>query len=353
MIDADGLILTNAHVVGDSSTVKVKFISGESRTGKVLGVDEVADLALIEVTTYRRLAPSLLGDSNAVKVGEEVIAMGFPAVDTLGSTPTITRGIISAKRSLDSGMVLLQTDAAINPGNSGGPLFRPDGQVVGVNTSKIFKSDDGRPLEGIGMAVSVNDVRDRLDSLAQGESVLQEKTSSFEIHELAGVLEDFLPNSFEELDPAAEGMTLTDFGLEDYFSNLVAYVSAEPYQLIMAATGELSELERISLEYELSDNDTFLKNVTEGFFLGLDYIDQDIRIDDSGLLNLRRIGNRSAAMWIDFVIEEFSIRTELVMFLRDNYVGTAYIYYFPGTDSSVSLEDVAGAIDRAMTEHGE
>ncbi len=220
-MDAGGLVLTNAHVVSDLSTVKVRFSSGVSRTGKVLGVDEVADLALMEVTTYQRLHPMPLGDSDAVKVGEEVITMGFPAVDTLGSTPTITRGIISAKRSLDSGIALLQTDAAINPGNSGGPLFRRDGQVVGVNTSKIFKSDDGRPLEGIGMAVSINDVRDRLDSLSMGESVLLDTPVSFGALELASALDGLLPASFEELDPASEDLSITDLGLEDYFTDLV------------------------------------------------------------------------------------------------------------------------------------
>ena len=348
VVDADGLILTNAHVVSDFSTVKMMFSSGESRTGKVLGVDEVADLALIEVTTYHRLDPTPLGDSDAVKVGEEVIAMGFPAVDTLGSTPTITRGIISAKRSLDSGIVLLQTDAAINPGNSGGPLFRSDGQVVGVNTSKIFKSDDGRHLEGIGMAVSVNDVRYRLDSLARGENVILDTPAPFGTSELAVALKGLLPASFEELDPDAEDLTVTDLGLEDYFTDLVAYASADPFQLVMASTGELSNLERISLEYELSNTDTFLNEVTRGALLELGNTDPDVNIDDFGLLNLRRVGDKSAAMWIDMEFDEVYIRAELIMFLRANNVGMVYIYYFPETYPAVSLGDVAEAIDAAM-----
>ena len=161
-----------------STTVDVEFTSGWSYTGEVLGVDEIADLALVEVDIheFRTLAlrPVTLGDSDEVMVGEDVIAMGFPQVGRLGSAPTITRGIISAKRTLDSEITLFQTDAAIKPGNSGGPLFRPNGEVVGVNTSKMFKSDDGRPLEGIGMAVSANDISDRLNSLARGESVIVE-----------------------------------------------------------------------------------------------------------------------------------------------------------------------------------
>ena len=351
VVDADGLVLTNAHVVDDFSEVNVRFSSGRSHTGKVLGVDEVADLALIEISgilrPFHRIYPVSLGDSDEVKVGEEVVAMGFPAVDTLGATPTITRGIISAKRPLGE-VTLLQTDAAINPGNSGGPLFRRDGQVIGVNTSKIFTSDDGRPLEGIGMAVSVNDARERLNSLARGESILLDNSPSSGTLELATVLDDFLPRSFEELDPEAEDMSITALGLEYYFSNLVLYASAEPFQVIMAATGELSDLERISLEYELSNKDVFINEVARGALLELDSTDPDTGIDDFGLLNLRKVGDKSAAMWIDMDFDEIHFRAEMVMFLRDSRVGMVWIYYFPETYASVSLGDVAEAIDVAM-----
>ena len=274
--------------------------------------------------------------------------MGFPAVDTLGSTPTITRGIISAKRSLDSGITLLQTDAAVNPGNSGGPLFRRDGQVIGVNTAKIFEADDGRPLEGIGMAVSVNDARERLDSLARGESVLLDRPSSLGRLELANVLDDFLPRSFEGLDPEAEDMSITALGLEDYFSNLVLYASAEPFQVIMASTGELSDLERISLEYELSNTNMFVNEIARGVLLESDNADPDTSIDDYGLLNLRQIGDISGAIWMNMTLDEISLRAEMIMFLRNNQVGMVWIYYFPDTYASVSLDDVAEAIDGAM-----
>ena len=96
----------------------------------------------------------------------------FPLGDILqGGSPTITKGIVSAKRDSGSGIQLLQTDAAINPGNSGGPLFGRGGEVVGVNTSKLFKASDGRPVEGIGLAVSINELKDRLDSLVRGQNI--------------------------------------------------------------------------------------------------------------------------------------------------------------------------------------
>ena len=279
--------------------------------------------------------------------------MGFPQVDRLGSAPTITRGIISAKRTLHSEITLFQTDAAINPGNSGGPLFRPDGEVVGVNTSKMFKSDDGRPLEGIGMAVSANDISDRLNSLARGESVIIETApGSFGTQELATALENILPGSFEKLDPETEGLTITDLGLDYYFSdvNLVIYGSAEPFQAIMAATGELSDLERISVEYELSDTYTFMNIVKNSALSEIQYADPDAYIDDSGLMNLRRVGDASAAMWLDFALDEVTLRAELGIFLRGNHFGMVWLYYFPHTYPSVSLTDVAGGIDEAFRE---
>jgi S1-C subfamily serine protease len=108
-----------------------------------------------------------LGDSDTVVVGEDVIAMGFPSgdIEVLHDSPTITKGIVSAKRVSGSGVRLLQTDAAINPGTSDGPLFDRDGRVVGVNTLKIFESGDGRPVEGIGLVVAISEVKDRMGSL--------------------------------------------------------------------------------------------------------------------------------------------------------------------------------------------
>ncbi len=123
------------------------------------------------------IEPVTLGNSDEVRVGEGVVTIGFPLVDELGISQTITRGIVSAKRSTESRIGLLQTDAAINPGNSGGPLLDRNGYVVGVNTAKFFRSDDGRHIEGIGMAVSSNDVRTRLQSLDLRKIILLDTPS--------------------------------------------------------------------------------------------------------------------------------------------------------------------------------
>ena len=171
IIDANGLVVTNAHVVQRFDTVDVRLSGGQTYQGEVLGVDDVTDLALLDLRTSINFEPVDLGDSDTFAVGEDVIAMGFPLGDVLQGSPTTTRGILSAKRVSKSGVNLLQIDAAINPGSSGGPLFDREGRVVGVSTSKLFESGDGRPVEGIGMAVAINEVRDRLDSLSRGGGV--------------------------------------------------------------------------------------------------------------------------------------------------------------------------------------
>ena len=352
VIDSDGLVITNAHVVQGLSTVEVRFTGGRTYRATILGVDEVADIALLDLSVSRPLKPVTLGDSDEIMVGEDVVAMGFPLGDMLGVSPTITRGIVSAKRSV-SEVTLLQTDAAVNPGSSGGPLFGRNGQVVGVNTAKLFLSDDGMPLEGIGLAVSINDVRDRLASLVRGESVLLDTSPEFGTRELKATLENLLPTSFEELDPAAEELTPGDLEIEDYFSDLVAYGSAEPLQLIVAATGAVSDLERIALQYELSDPDKFLNDMYIGAVLESFITDENVSIDDFELLDLAQIGDGSIGVWLDFVLEGTELRLELVVFVQESYAGMAWSFYFPVTEPSVSVEEIARAVGEAIVERAD
>ncbi len=341
----DGRVLTNAHVVGKFATVKVRLPSGRTYTGEVLGVDEVADLALVHLLGYSAdHEPLTLRNSAEVRVGEDVIAIGFP----LKGSPTITRGIISAKRSSESGIALLQTDAAINPGNSGGPLLDRNGYVIGVNTFKLSKTDDGRDMEGIGLAVSANEVRARLQSLNQRKSVLSDIPSEFGTRELASALEGILPTSFEELDPEAEGLTPEDIMIDNFVSNLTAYASSDPFQLVMASIGELSDLERIALQHELSDPDTVLNDVAKDME---SILDDSYSIYDFGLLSMEPVGDIVVGVWGDFIFNEGEIRMDVAMFIRDNYVGLVYLYYFPTTEPTVSLDDAARAIDEAIIEH--
>ena len=170
IVEEDGLVVTNAHVVEDFETVSVVTADGAEYAGNVLGVDEIADLALVEVRAGRRFAAMGLGDSDGVQVGDDVIALGFPLRYELGSSLTVTRGIVSSKRVSD-GVEELQTDAAINPGNSGGPLVDREGNVIGVNYAELSLSD-GSPVDNIGFSIAVNELKKRMDALAKGNDVL-------------------------------------------------------------------------------------------------------------------------------------------------------------------------------------
>ena len=165
VIDAEGYIITNAHVVQEHSTVTAKFVDGAEYTGTVVGKDEKIDLACIRIANAGPLSPLPLGDSDAIPVGEDVLAMGYPLADLLGGSPTVTRGIVSGKQRDE-----IQTDAAINPGNSGGPLVDPHGFVIGVNTS-VIESVGGRNITGIGFAIPSNVVKERFAFLASGGTV--------------------------------------------------------------------------------------------------------------------------------------------------------------------------------------
>lgn len=168
VIDASGTVATNEHVVVGASTVRVRFTNGKTYTAQVLGADANADLALVQIRSQETFAPAKLADSSNAALGETVIAIGFPLGDTLGKSPTITKGIISSIRTY-SGVTLIQTDAAINPGNSGGPLFNEAGAVIGVNVS-ILRQDGGLPIDGVGFAVAINELKSRSTALNQGQN---------------------------------------------------------------------------------------------------------------------------------------------------------------------------------------
>ena len=155
IVDGKGFILTNNHVVDEAQKLKITLKDGNVFNGVVVGTDEVTDLAVVRVDSKEALPFARLGDSDQLKIGEIVIAIGNPFGLTGG--PTVTAGIVSAlNRSLqfESGALeLIQTDAAINPGNSGGPLVNTNGEVIGINTAKMPYA------QGIGFAVPVNTAR--------------------------------------------------------------------------------------------------------------------------------------------------------------------------------------------------
>jgi serine protease Do len=163
VISSDGYILTNNHVIDEANQIKIKLADGKEYDAKVVGRDPKTDLALLKAEGASNLQPLQLGDSESLKVGSWVVAVGSP----FGLEQTVTAGIVSAKgRVIGSGPYdnFIQTDASINPGNSGGPLLNTEGQVVGINTA-IFSRTGGNV--GIGFAIPVNMAKEIVPQLEE------------------------------------------------------------------------------------------------------------------------------------------------------------------------------------------
>ena len=155
IIDADGYIVTNNHVIEKGENIKVQFFDGKIVDAEIVGTDPKSDVALIKIDAKgMKLKPIKLGNSDKLRVGEWVLAIGSPFGSELSHT--VTQGIVSAIGRSSVGLVdyenFIQTDAAINPGNSGGPLVNLDGELVGINTAIASRSGG---YQGIGFAIPV------------------------------------------------------------------------------------------------------------------------------------------------------------------------------------------------------
>ena len=212
IIDSErGLVVTNAHVVGSYGRVTVALegiglLKRRSLTGDVLARDEDADLALISIGSGGDFRQLELANSDDVKLGDDVLALGYPLGLLLGDSLTVTRGIVSAIRNIE-GHELIQTDAALNPGNSGGPLLNRRGEVIGVNTLRI-EDIQGRPTERVGFAMASNSVDSSLKGLLaeiDGDNV------SLAEHELSGSYSGHVFNA-TYTTPATMELTLVTIG---------------------------------------------------------------------------------------------------------------------------------------------
>jgi serine protease Do len=163
VVDPSGIVVTNNHVVGDATDIEVIFTDGSKLKAQVVGKDAKIDLAVLRVKSDKPLKAVKFGDSEKMRIGQWVMAVGNP----FGLGGSVTAGIISARhRNIDSGSYddYLQTDAAINRGNSGGPLFNLEGEVIGINTAIL--SPTGGSI-GIGFAIPSNLAQPVLDQLTQ------------------------------------------------------------------------------------------------------------------------------------------------------------------------------------------
>jgi serine protease Do len=163
IIDREGYIVTNNHVIEDADQIKVKLFNEKEFDAELVGRDPNTDLALIKIKDSGKLSPLAMGDSESLEVGTWVVAIGSP----FGLEQTVTAGIVSAKgRIIGSGPYddFIQTDASINPGNSGGPLLNMNGEVVGINTAIVASG------QGIGFAIPINLAKGILNQLkSKGE----------------------------------------------------------------------------------------------------------------------------------------------------------------------------------------
>ena len=183
ILSADGFVLTNNHVVaGGGDTVRVVFANGKSASAKVVGTDPKTDLAVVQASGVSDLKAAKFGDSDAMQVGDQVLALGSP----LGLQGSVTAGILSARdRTIQAGggqqqnpqqgassiSGLLQTDAPINPGNSGGALVNTRGEVIGINTAIATAGQGSTGNIGVGFAIPSNKAKDVAEKLQRGEKI--------------------------------------------------------------------------------------------------------------------------------------------------------------------------------------
>lgn len=168
IITDDGYILTNHHVIEDSNSITVTMYDGSVYDADLIGYDQSNDIAVLKIDATG-LTPVVLGDSDAMNVGDQVVAIGNPLGEL---TFSLTAGLISAKdrqitMSGGTTMTLFQTDAAINSGNSGGALFNLYGEVVGVTNAKYSSSSSGASIDNIGFAIPINTIRPIVESIIE------------------------------------------------------------------------------------------------------------------------------------------------------------------------------------------
>jgi serine protease Do len=217
LIDREGYILTNNHVVEKASSIKVKLSDEKEYDAKIVGRDPKTDIALIKIDVNHDLPSAVFGDSDKLEVGDWVVAIGNP----FGLEHTVTAGIVSAKgRVIGAGPYddFIQTDASINPGNSGGPLLNLKGEVVGINAAIVSGG------QGIGFAIPINVVQNLLPQLkskgkiARGwlgvviQKITPEIAKSFNLKEAEGALvSDVMENGPAEKAGIKRGDVITSF----------------------------------------------------------------------------------------------------------------------------------------------
>ncbi len=199
IVSKDGLIVTNNHVIAGAENIEVHFFDGSSAKAALVGSFPDDDIAMIKASGRTDLKPARIGSSDALHVGDDVVAIGNAL--NLGGQPSVTLGIVSAKdRSISSGAIrlqhLIQTDAAINPGNSGGPLVNADGEVVGINTAIV------QDAQNIGFSISIDAVKPLIEQLRNGKGEINPDTATLGV------------TSLDVSDPQLTAQVLRQYGVK-------------------------------------------------------------------------------------------------------------------------------------------
>jgi len=265
ILSADGLVLTNAHVIGGISEITVVLPDGTSHSATLVGASPADDVAVIQVEGVDGLTAAELGSSDDLSVGDEVIAIGNAL--NLGGEPTVTRGIVSAKdRDLTAQGEqlegLIQTDAAINPGNSGGPLVNAAGQVVGMNTAIVADA------QNLGFSIAIDHVKPIIEELEAGKGavnpdqaflgvsssdladVTADVRASFEVTEDKGAfVSDVVPGSAAEDGGLQAGDVIVGVGGEsidkasEVRDQILGYQPGDKVEIDIVRRGEAQTLE--------------------------------------------------------------------------------------------------------------
>lgn len=212
IINEEGYILTNYHVIANAKEITVTLSNNAEVSATVVNYDQDRDVAMLKLKDGTKVpAVAELGDSDEVYPGAEVIAIGTPLSKNFAQT--LTKGVISgSNRTIDDSgksVDFIQTDAAINPGNSGGPLVNAKGQVIGINSMKIGSDASGSstPVEGIGFAIPINEVKNKIDALSKpilnlGIQIREIDSATAKKYDL---VEGIYVSSVEEYSPAEKG----------------------------------------------------------------------------------------------------------------------------------------------------
>lgn len=240
IVDKEGYIVTNSHVVAGAQKIEVIFHDNTTVRAKLIGRDEASDVALIQVPASDKLVPIAFGDSDKVEPGQLAFAIGAP----FGLDRTFTMGVVSAKhRQIDqSKFSRIQTDASINPGNSGGPLINILGEVIGINQSIISPNGQGGSV-GIGFAIPINEVRSIFDQLKHEKRVIGKPALGLQVGVPSDALREQLkipPGTGVVVIMVVPGSAAQEAGLQE--GDFIERANGKPMASVNDLVGEVQKV---------------------------------------------------------------------------------------------------------------